>query len=162
GMAAARRVGVRQLVDEDEPRMPLQDGVDVHLVEDAALVLDMTARDDLEPVEQRLGLLAAMRLDDADDDVEPLAALSLRRLQHREGLADPWCSAEEDLQAAAGFAGRLLEERLRRGARVAINALVGHSRHLAASPARQVYAGCYLAAIASSARLSFSTLTRGS
>ena len=35
GMPAARRVGVGQLVDQDELRRALQDGVEVHLVEPA-------------------------------------------------------------------------------------------------------------------------------
>ena len=73
GMAAARRVGVRELVDQDELRAARQDRVEVHLLEDAALVVDAPARDDFEPGEQRLGLGAAVRLDDADDDVDALA-----------------------------------------------------------------------------------------
>ena len=47
--------------------------VEVHLLEHAALVVDLAARDDLEPGEQRLGLGAAVGLDHADHDVDALA-----------------------------------------------------------------------------------------
>ena len=40
GMAAARRVGVGELVDQDELRPAREDGVEVHLLERAALVVD--------------------------------------------------------------------------------------------------------------------------
>ena len=73
GMAAPGRVGVREFVDQHELRPAREDGVEIHLLEDAALVLDAAARDDLEALEQRLGLGAPVRLDDADDDVDALA-----------------------------------------------------------------------------------------
>ena len=81
-MPAARRIGVGKLVDQHQLRPAGEDGVEVHLFEPVTLVLDAPARDDFETVEQRLGLLAAMRLDDADDDVDAFAALRLSGLQH--------------------------------------------------------------------------------
>ena len=45
GMAAAGRVGVGELVDQRDLRPARQDGVDVHLVERPALVLDAPARE---------------------------------------------------------------------------------------------------------------------
>ena len=65
------------------------------------------ARDDLEALEQRLGLLAAVRLDDADDDVvrRPCAA-GARRLQHLVGLADAGRRAEEDLELPTRLSSR--------------------------------------------------------
>ncbi len=77
GVAAAGRVGVGELVDQHDLRTPRDDGVEVHLLERAALVLDVPARDDLEPLQQSLGLLAAVGLDHADDDV--VAVLGLAR-----------------------------------------------------------------------------------
>ena len=61
---------------------------------------DTPARDDFEPLKQRPGLLAAMRLDDADDDVNALHLFCPRRGQHFIGLADAGRGAEKDLQAA--------------------------------------------------------------
>ena len=43
GMAAAGRVGVGEFVDQDQRRAPGEDGVDIHLVEDAPLVVDLPA-----------------------------------------------------------------------------------------------------------------------
>ena len=68
---AAGRVRVRELVDQDQLGPAREDGVEVHLARapGRGTAIDL-ARDDLEPVEQRLGLGAAVRLDDADDDVD--------------------------------------------------------------------------------------------
>ncbi len=71
-MPTARDVGMRQLVDEDQVRSPFQRGVDIELVENAVDVDGWSTWDDLEPVEQDFGLLATMRLDDANDDVHAL------------------------------------------------------------------------------------------
>ena len=55
-MAAALRVGVRKLVDQHDLRPAGDDGVEVHLLEPLAFVLDAPARNDFEPGQQRLGL----------------------------------------------------------------------------------------------------------
>ena len=93
-----------------------------------ALVLDEPTRDDLKSVEQGLGLLAAMGFGHADDDVDPLPALGLGRGQHLVGLADAGRSPQKDLQPAAGFLGRLLQQGIRRGPVVAVGSLFVH-RH---------------------------------
>ena len=49
GMPAARDVGMRQLVDQDQVRSPFQRGVDIELVEDAVDVDGRLTWDDLEP-----------------------------------------------------------------------------------------------------------------
>ncbi len=104
GVAAAGRVAVRELVDQHQLGTARQDGVEIHLVERAALVVDAPARDGREPDDQRLGLAPSMRLDDADGDIDALAPLGLRRLQHLEGLADAGRRPQEDLQLAATLA----------------------------------------------------------
>ena len=101
GVARAGRVGVRELVDEQQRGLARERGVEVELLERAAAVLDALARQDLEAVEQRGGLGAAVRLDDADDDIAALRAQALRLGQHRVGLADAGRRAEEDLEPAA-------------------------------------------------------------
>ena len=60
-------------------------------------------RDDFEAFEKRLGLAPAVRLDDADDDIDPFAPLGLRRQQHLVGLADARRGAEKNLQPAAAL-----------------------------------------------------------
>ena len=66
----------------------------------------MAARDDLETVEQRLGLLPPMRLDHADDNVVAVLASRLRLLQHFVGLADAGRGADENLELAARLSSR--------------------------------------------------------
>jgi hypothetical protein len=70
GMPASRRVGVRELVDEGELRLALQDRVEVHLGEHAAFVTGALLRNDLEALGQHFRFDAAVRLDNADDDVD--------------------------------------------------------------------------------------------
>ena len=67
----ARGVRVGELVDERDRRLPREDGVGVHLLDDDPAVLDASARHDLEAVEELLGLGPAVRLDEADDEVRP-------------------------------------------------------------------------------------------
>ena len=69
GMAAAGRVGMGQLVDQHNLRTPRNDGVEVHFLEPLPLVFEAPAGNDLEPVEQGLGLLAPVGFDDADGDI---------------------------------------------------------------------------------------------
>ena len=66
----------------------------------AAVIFDDAARQDLEALEQRAGLGAAVRLDEADDDVDALGLEAARARQHRVGLADARRGAEEHLQPA--------------------------------------------------------------
>ena len=116
GMAAAGGIGVGELVDQDQRRPALQDGVEVHLLEDAAAILDLAPRQHLEARELGLGLGAAVGLDDTDHDVDALFPAPARRLQHLVGLADARRGAEEDFQLAARFLLRRLQESVGRGA----------------------------------------------
>ena len=76
-------------------------------LEDAVDVDGRLARqNDLEALEQRLGLLAAVRLDHADDDIDALVPLGARRLQHLVGLADARRGAEKILSRPSGLAPR--------------------------------------------------------
>ena len=111
-MPAAFGIGVSELVDQDQSRPPLQDGVEVHLPDGAAAIVDGAARQDLESLELRLGLDAAMRLDDADHDVATLAQAAMGCRQHLPGLADAGRGAEEDLVLAARLLLRRLQERV--------------------------------------------------
>ena len=82
--------------------MAPQDGVGVHLLERRAAVLDDLARDGLQPLGQRDGVLAPVRLEVADHDVDALRACSSLRLgQHLIGLADAGGVAQEDLEPTA-------------------------------------------------------------
>ena len=100
-VAAARGVGMGQFVDEGDAGMAGDEGVQVHLVEQAALVRDRPARDQLEAFDEGLGFGAAVGLDDAGHDVHPVPQLGAGRGQHLVGLAHARGGAEEDLEEAA-------------------------------------------------------------
>ena len=165
GMAAAGRVGVRQLVDQHQRGPALQDGVEVHLRQHPALVVTCASRDRLEPFAAGLGLDAAMGLDHADHDVHAVALAGLGREQHLVGLADAGRGAEEDLQPPAPVPLRRCAAGHRaRAARQSAHLVALMLRHRLPSPAIDISLRYrhQLLASASSARLSFSTLTCGS
>ena len=95
GVADAGDVGVGELVDEHDLRTAGEHGVEVHLLHELAVVLDLEAGDDLEAPDRLLGQLAAVGLDEADDDVLALGAAVVGLAEHREGLAAPGRGAEE-------------------------------------------------------------------
>ena len=143
---------MRELVDEQHTRAPGERAVEVELGENGVAVFELPGRKPLESLEQGLGVLAAVRLDPADDDIDAPAPQLVRRLQHGEGLADAGHGAEEELQPAALLRAFLdlpaFEQAFRRGPAV----VHGH------------YCPVFLAApeSASSARFNCRTLTRRS
>ena len=73
------------------------------------LVINLPPRDDLEPFKQLLGLAPTMCLDDAYNDVHPVAPPALRGEQHLVGFANPRGGTEENLEPAAIFLFRRSE-----------------------------------------------------
>ena len=63
-----------------------------------AAILDPPPRHDLEVLQLRLGVAAAVGLDEADDDVEAARAQRVGLLQHLVGLADARRGADVDAQ----------------------------------------------------------------
>src|SRR3974390_2282694 len=99
-MAAAVGIGMGELVDQDDLRMARDYRIEVHLLQQLPLVFDILARDDFEAFEQRLGFAAAVRLDDADDDIVAVLLAPVGLLQHLVGLADARSGADEDAKLA--------------------------------------------------------------
>ncbi|MDR8759380.1 hypothetical protein FEP90_01054 [Burkholderia multivorans] len=97
----ALHVRMRELVDEDQLRRACERGVEIEFGQRAAAIVDARERQHVEAVEQRGGFAAAVRLDDADHDVDAVLPALARGLQHRVGLADAGRRAEEDLEPAA-------------------------------------------------------------
>ncbi len=89
GMAAAWRVGVRKLVHERDLRVPLEEGIQVHLFKHMPVIVYLRPRNGLETFEQRLRFGPPMGFDHADRDVGALGLLALGRQQHLIGFADP-------------------------------------------------------------------------
>ena len=94
---AAGCVGVGEFVHQHELRVPDQHGVEVHLLHRVAAIFDPAPRDDLQSLQQRQRLLAAMRLGDADHHVHPVALASGGGEQHLVRLADARGGAQEHL-----------------------------------------------------------------
>ena len=75
-------------------------------------MIETGARDDLETIDQRLGIGPAMGFDHADDHVQPFGDMGAAGEQHLISLADAGGGAEENLQPAAHVAAGGLEQRL--------------------------------------------------
>ena len=101
GVARAGRVGMRQLVHQDQLRPARQRGVDIELLDRRAVIFDLPAREQLETVHQRLGLGAPVGLDIAGQHIDAGAALLVGGLEHGVGFAHAGRCAKEDLQPAA-------------------------------------------------------------
>ncbi len=89
GMAAVGRIGVGELIDDDQLRLPRQGGVEIEFLQYASAIIDFTARQNLQPFGQRRRLGAAMGLDQADHNVLAVIPGFFRAQQHGVGLADP-------------------------------------------------------------------------
>ena len=115
----ARRICVRQLIDDREFGGRGEHGVQVELLELDAAVLHPPARQNLEPLQQDLGLRPAVGLDVGQHHPAAVRQLDARRLEHRIGLTDAGRVPEKHLQlpaAAAALLGlRLLQQSLRAG-----------------------------------------------
>ena len=91
-----------------------------------AFVVECAARNDLDAVQQRLGFLAAVGLDDAGDDVVAVLQPGMGLLQHLVGLADAGRGADEDAELADAplLAPRRFEQGFRRGPMFGIAPLI--------------------------------------
>ena len=148
GVARARRIGVRKLVDEQQRRFSCERRVEVELFERMAAVVGLAPRQDLESGEKPSRVLPAVGLDDADNDVATLFAQPPRIRQHRVSLADARRRTEKYLQPTPGGASLVLADLREQGVGVGtLVAAIGHPGILATL---------------SNARLSSSTLTPGS
>ena len=101
GMAAAGDVGVGKLVDHQQLVVGRQGAIEIELGDRPAITRQRLARENGKAVDQRLGFLAAVRLDDADSDPHALSLSLPRRLKHRKGLAHPSAGPEENLELSA-------------------------------------------------------------
>jgi hypothetical protein len=87
-----------ELVDEHDLRMPTEHGVEVHLLEHRATMLDHPTRDDLEICQARLSHRSTVAFHDADHDVRAAVAASMTLVEHRDGLPDAGSGSEVDTE----------------------------------------------------------------
>ena len=117
-VAAARGVGVRELIDQDERRLPRQRTVEVEFLQDASLVVDCTTGEDGESFREPRRLGAAMSLDHPDHDVHALRLTCSRGLEHGVGLPHARGRAKEQLQLAPLLPRLLLPNEGEEGIRI--------------------------------------------
>src|SRR5262245_5076015 len=139
-----------KFVDQQQSRATRERSVEIELVHDLVAVDDRLAWQDFEAVDELLGLAPAMRFDQPGNDIAAAQFLGAAGAEHGIGLPDPGSGAEKNFQVSPPFLFGQGEERVRRGSLLCVG---GHSPPLAAA----IYDFR-----SSSARLSLSTLTRGS
>ena len=149
GMAAAGGVGVGELVDQHQRRPALQDGVEVHLLERAAAILDLAARQ--RPRGPRAG--PRSRRGRGSRRRRP------RRRCPLSGAGAPPAASRRSCRRPARRRGRLFSLP-RASFSAAFRRASGEGR--VSSPRAGMADHCHRLASASRARLSRSTLTRGS
>ena len=59
-----------QFVDENESGSPLQHGLEVHLFQPRAAILDLLAWDQLQAAQQQFGVASAVSLNVTNDDID--------------------------------------------------------------------------------------------
>ncbi len=110
-----------EFIHEDQLRTPRQDRVEIHLGERDTAIFHLDAWNDGQSFRQRVGFLASVGFDIADDDVASGRQFAAGGFEHGVGFADARRHAEEDLELAALFFGLLPlqggEQRVRIGAR---------------------------------------------
>src|SRR5262249_3680419 len=148
---ATRRVGVRDLVDDADLGLAGEDRLEIHLLDGHAPVLNLAAGHHFEPGDQCFGLGAAVGLDESEHDIDAALAERARLPEHPGRLGDP--GPQPDVQLEPAPPGALHQPA--KGPRAAAR---GHFDIVAPSVA--TWAG--RPNWRSSARLTASTLTRGS
>ncbi len=103
-MARPRGVRMRKLVNQDQGRPALEDGVDIQLGQPDAAILHLSPGQALDVLGKPLGLDAVMGFDVADDHIHPLGPALMGGLEHGVGLAHPGSIAKENLELAAAGA----------------------------------------------------------
>ncbi len=98
---AARRVGVRELVDECHTRGTGEHRVEVHLLDGRAAIRDLAAGNDLEIAELLDRLGATVGLDDADHDVSAPLLAAAALVEHVVCLADAGRGSEVDAERSS-------------------------------------------------------------
>ena len=112
-MATARRIAVSQFVHESHRRPASQQGVEIHLLEQASLVFDPPSRDQGQAVNQRLRFASSMRLDDTNDDIRALTMQLACSGQHGVGLADSRRRTEKHREPARRLTAQFLDQGVR-------------------------------------------------
>jgi hypothetical protein len=114
GVAASLRVGVGQLIHQDQGGMTLQNGVEIHLSHDVAFVKRAFLGNDFEALAEDIGFHSAVGFHHTDHYVGPFQATPAALGEHLIGLAHARRRAQEDLELAPPLFGGFFQQRLGR------------------------------------------------
>ncbi|MNL18889.1 hypothetical protein D3C87_1400590 [compost metagenome] len=128
-MPAAGRIGVGQLIDQNQRRSTGKNGVEIHLVQRLAAIINVPARNDLETLHKCFGFLAAMRFHDTDNGIDTICEFCPAGHQHFIGLADTGSCAQKNLQPPSRLAPGVFKQRIRRWSARHITIIVRHLTH---------------------------------
>ena len=151
GVARAGRVRVRELVDEDEPRLARERAVEIELARASIPRCSHLRRGSISrPMTSAPGVVAPVRLDDADDDVALRDPARVRAASSIAYVLPTPGAAPKKMTSLPRFARRLFLLRTR-------------ARNSSGSRRGVAHGGIRRATLASSsARFNASTFTRGS
>ncbi len=89
---------MRELIHQSDLGLACQDGVHIHFLDDDGAVDVAAARDDLQAIEERCRLPAAVGLDQAHHNVDALAFQPVGLFEHLPGFPDAGAISEIDLE----------------------------------------------------------------
>ena len=98
GPLRARHIGVRELIDGADFRLPAQDGIRIHFLENAPAVFHAFAWDQFQTFELCNGFRPPMRLEVSDGDIVPVPLELLGFFQHLVCFTDASGVAEDDFE----------------------------------------------------------------
>ena len=104
-MAGFRRVGMGELVNENQFWFAGKRGIQVKFAQLNSAIFNLPAGNSWQTFGKRVGFLATMRFEVADDDIAPGGEFAAGGFQHGVGLAHAGAHAEENLELAALLAG---------------------------------------------------------
>ena len=100
GVFAAGDVGVGQFIDDGHLRVAVDDGIDIHFLDDDLVIFDFSPGDDFQPFDQFGGFGSAVGFDEADDDVDFLSLEAVGLLEHAVSFTDAGAVSQINLQPA--------------------------------------------------------------
>jgi hypothetical protein len=103
-VAAARRVGMRQLVDQKQGRAPCQRRIHVKFLQHLPAIRYGTARQHRQRADHRLRAGAPVRLHHADQHIAPVGQQPGGGGEHLPGFAHARGGAQKNLEAPFAFA----------------------------------------------------------
>src|SRR5256885_12934194 len=102
-MFASGNICMSELINQNDGGLASKNCIQIHLFECSAFVFDFAARDGFELCGKLFDALAAMRFDDADDDVFAASVAPNRFAEHAVRFPNARSITKKQFEAALGF-----------------------------------------------------------